>query len=82
MDVSVVVEEVAQVKKISGKVEQYFVAAAEVSAGGMKLRGSGAHVDQDAAEALAVADLKFEYRRAFPPKKIVITKTVSVNFDA
>lgn len=81
MDVSVVVEEVENVKKLSGKVEQYFVANATVSTNGYSLRGQGAHVDQEAAESLAVADLKAEFRRVFPPKKIVITKTVAVNFD-
>lgn len=81
MDVSVVVEEVENIKRMSGKVEQYFVASATVSTNGTSLRGSGAHEDQTVAEALAISDLKCEYRRAFPPKKIVINKTVAVSFE-
>jgi hypothetical protein len=79
MDVAVVVEEVQGKAKIMGVNPDYFVANATVSANGLTIRGVGEHDDQDAAEALAIADLKVRYLEAFPPKKIVITKTVSIN---
>lgn len=79
MDVAVVVEEVEGKNKLMGKNEDYFVAQATVTAGGLTIKGAGLHEDQNVAEALAIADLRVRYTEAFPPKKIVISKTVSVD---
>lgn len=78
MDVAVVVEEVEGKAKLMGKNADYFVAQATVTADGLTLKGVGEHDDQNAAEALAIADLRVRYTEAFPPKRIVISKTVSI----
>ena len=82
MDVSVVVQEVeGGTKLLGGTHDDYFAANATVTVENRKLIGYGEHTDQVAAEALALADLKAAYRVAFPPKRIVVSKTVAVDFS-
>lgn len=82
MEVSLVVTELAGRDGILFSKDDSYRATAAIVVDGLELHGVGVHVDQLAAEALAIADLKTEYRLAFPPVKTVVVKTVSVDFDA
>lgn len=81
MDVKMTVTE-QDIKTGLLKTEPMFVALATVEVSGKRVAASGYHVDQQVAEALAIAELKNEYRLAFPPVKLVVTKTLSVDFNA
>lgn len=81
MDVQVTVTE-QDIKTGLRKIEPMFVALATVNVGDKRVVATGYHVDQSVAEALAIAELKTQYRIAFPPVKLVVTKTLSVDFDA
>lgn len=79
MDVTLTVTEVEGKDGFFGSSDDLFNAAAALEVDGVHLLGYGVHMDQAAAEALALADLKIEYRNAFPPVKTLVVKTLSVD---
>lgn len=82
MDVKLTVIEQDVKAGLLAKPVAHFSAVAAVTVDGRNLHGTGLHLDQAVAETLALADLKKEYRLAFPPIKMVVVKTLSVDFDA
>lgn len=82
MEVSLVVTELAGKDGLLFSKDDSYRALASVVVDGLLLEGLGEHTDQSVAESLSVAALKRNYHAAFPPVKTIVTKTLSVDFDA